>query len=87
MAHIKAPFTKEQVQALKEWQDGTFTFSTKIGDRTVEVPGHPFTCCSFDGCDRQSQPHEGALIPTVDGWVCPCGKWKQDWCHDFMCER
>lgn len=71
MAHIKAPFTEEQVHKLQEWQEG---------------PGHPFTCCSHDGCDRLNQPNEGALIPTVDGWVCPCGKWKQDWCHDFMCE-
>ncbi len=41
---------------------------------------HPFTCCSY-GCKRED---EGILIATKDGWVCPCGKYKQDWAHDFM---
>lgn len=67
---IFAPFTPEQVEALKLWQSsGSF---------------HPFTCCSYDGCKRMKQPNEGELIPTEEGWVCPCGKWKQEWCHTFM---
>lgn len=38
---------------------------------------HGYTCCSFDGCNRNEQPNSGRLIATKDGWVCPCGKYKQ----------
>jgi DNA polymerase III delta prime subunit len=31
-----------------------------------------------------SDENEGILIATTDGWVCPCGEYKQDWAHDFM---
>ena len=71
MEKILAPFTEEQVEKLKLWQESGF---------------HPFTCCSHDGCDRLKQPNEGELIPTTEGWICPCGKWKQNWCHGFMLE-
>lgn len=67
---IMARFTPEQVKILNEWQD--------------HGGMHPFTCCSYDGCERMKQPGEGALIATEEGWVCPCGKWKQDWCYAFM---
>jgi len=67
---IKAPFTKEQVKKLNEYQmSGCF---------------HPFTCCGHDGCVRDEDNNYGLLIATEDGWVCPCGKWKQDWAHKFM---
>lgn len=67
---VRAPFTDEQVIALQKWQDAGVI--------------HPFTCCSHDGCERSSREDHGVLIPTKEGWICPCGKWKQDWCHDFM---
>jgi len=66
----RAPWTDEQVENLKKWQVHPFA--------------HPFTCCSHDDCDRLNQPNEGALIPSNEGWVCPCGKWKQNWAHQFM---
>lgn len=44
---------------------------------------HPFTCCSTN---RSECPDEGQLIATEEGWVCPCGKYKQLWAHDFMFE-
>jgi hypothetical protein len=25
------------------------------------------------------EPKYGALIPTEDGWICPCGKYKQEY--------
>ena len=73
MSHIKAPFTEEQVKKLEEWQ---------ANDRL-----HPFTCCSPEDikeCQRRSKENEGILIPHKEGWICPCGKYTQDWCHDFM---
>lgn len=67
---ITAPFTEEQVERLNKYQnEGRF---------------HPFTCCSHDGCKRGEREDEGILIATKDGWVCPCGKYKQNWAHDFM---
>lgn len=86
MADIKAPWTPEQVQRLKDWQDGTLTYTVQVGDTFIEAPHHPFTCCSHEGCKR-SEHDEGILIPSIDGWVCPCGKYKQDWAHDFMCNE
>ena len=29
--------------------------------------------------ERDKQPKWGALIPTEDCWVCPCGKYKQEY--------
>lgn len=40
---------------------------------------HPYTCCSYNGCERDKQPNWGQLIATEDGWVCPCGNYKQEY--------
>lgn len=86
MAKIEAPFTDEQVIKLQAWQESNTQYLEKAPGQFINLPVHPFTCCSHDGCDRLNQPNEGALIPSNDGWVCPCGKYKQNWCHDFMCK-
>lgn len=80
MNTIFAPFTANQVARLKEWQSGVMWQSDIYG---IERPmaTHPFTC---NGENRGHCPNEGELIPTTEGWCCPCGKYKQDWCHDFM---
>lgn len=70
MNKITAPFTDDQVEALNKYQTGT-SF-------------HPFTCCSYDDCKRGSQDDQGILIASNEGWVCPCGKWKQNWAWAFM---
>lgn len=63
---VKAPWTEEQVEALKRYQaDGRF---------------HPFTCPGEGlGCGDHRE-----LIPTTGGWVCACGRYRQDWAHGFM---
>jgi hypothetical protein len=81
MKKIEAPFTKEQVDKLNNYQkEGVF---------------HPFTCCSppdIKECKRINnegetyEEREGILIATELGWICPCGKYKQDWAHSFMTE-
>lgn len=38
---------------------------------------HPYTCCGFEGCMRPKEYNEGILIATENGYVCPCGKYKQ----------
>ena len=88
MSKIYAPFTEDQVLKLKAWQEGNTNFTaTILSDYLINVPGHPFTCCSHNDCDRLNQPNEGALIPSKEGWICPCGEYKQNWCHDFMVEN
>ena len=50
---------------------------------------HPYTCGGGNGpnpkCERQQKPmdwtKEGKLIATTEGWICPCGEYKQDWSH------
>ena len=38
---------------------------------------HPYTCPgNFPDCKDHRE-----LIATEDGWVCACGKYKQDWSH------
>lgn len=52
---------------------------------------HPYTCGGGNKginpkCERQQVPidwsKEGKLIATKDGWICPCGEYKQNWAHD-----
>lgn len=70
---IKTPFSTEHVEKLNKYQQSGFF--------------HPFTCCSAgddETCERRNGKGEGILIATNEGWVCPCGKYKQDWAHTFM---
>jgi hypothetical protein len=70
---MKAPWTEEQVGLLRQWQAAGFV--------------HPYTCFSRgEGCNRSQREDDGVLIPTTEGWVCPCGKYTQDWCHPIMLE-
>lgn len=75
---IKAPFTEQQVKNLNAYQaQGKF---------------HPFTCCggNYEGndkCERQNRTGEGLLKASVNGWICPCGKYTQDWAHESMAEK
>ena len=70
---IEAPWTDEQVEQLNRFQrDSEF---------------HPYTCCG-DGleqfCERKQKVSPGILIATNEGWICPCGKYKQSDCTEFM---
>lgn len=56
---------------------------------------HPYTCDGHNipECKRElafakrndgfvvefSDENEGVLIATENGWICPCGKYTQDW--------
>lgn len=62
------PFTEEEIAAIKKYQAGPF---------------HPFTCCSFDGCNRDDN-NGGVLIPDEHFLRCPCGKYKQRWIWEEM---
>ena len=72
--HIKAPWTPEQVEQLNKWQNAGYV--------------HPFTCGSpshIEECKRRKEPdNDGALVATTAGWECPCFRYTQNWCHDFM---
>ncbi len=70
MNQIKAPFTEDQVKKLNDYQQGE--------------KYHPFTCCGEYGCSRSL--NNGILIATTEGWICPCGQYKQNWAHKYMTE-
>lgn len=60
--------TPEEVERLNKEQ--------KRNDR------HPYTCDRRSKeCEVNQTPREkdGVLIATENGWVCPCGKYKQDY--------
>lgn len=70
---VKAPWNDDQLKNLNRFQ--------KIGIM------HPFTCCSpeeIHECERRSGKNDGLLTATTNGWVCPCGKYTQDWCYPGM---
>jgi hypothetical protein len=87
MAKIEAPFTPEQVESLKQWQTGIIDIESEAESGIVssKMLVHPFTC-GGEYCKRSEREDAGVLIPSTEGWVCPCGEYKQNWCHDFMVE-
>lgn len=69
---MKAPFSEEQVKSLNAHQNNSQL--------------HPYTCNrEFDECEVRMNPNDytknGILIATTEGWICPCGKYKQGWAH------
>lgn len=66
----KTPWTDHEVYLLNQNQkDG------KI---------HPYTCDRISPkCETKISPKDpnkdGILIATKEGWICPCGEYKQDW--------
>ncbi len=71
-------YNKEQIELLKEFQ---------------EVNKHPYTCDGYsDNCFRRkaysdrlegktadfNDKNEGVLIVTSNGFICPCGDYKQN---------
>lgn len=46
---------------------------------------HPFTCPNRqDGNHRNIFGDKGALVATVDGWICPFCNYTQNWAYEFM---
>lgn len=73
-------WTEEQVNELnKQQKSGKF---------------HPYTCdrkakeCEVDmgPIETRDWSKDGILIATTEGWVCPCGKYKQNWAHGIKNE-
>ncbi len=68
---IRAPFTIGQVEHLLAWQQSGAV--------------HPFTCGNRgDGKHGTIFGDTGALIPTVNGWICAFCDYKQNWAHAIM---
>lgn len=67
---INAPFTDRQVKKLNKHQ--------------ANKEMHPFTCCGNEDCNRMEREDGGILIAQTEGWICPCGKYKQEWCYSSM---
>lgn len=68
----QSPWTDEEIKDLNDYQKhGLF---------------HPYTCDrKAPECEVNQTPRDfskdGVLIATKEGWVCPCGKYTQDWYH------
>ncbi len=70
MAIIRAPFTDEQIEALKTFQMADYM--------------HPFTC--ENNHSTPYVKFDNRLVPTREGWICPHCAYTQDWAHDWMLE-
>lgn len=68
LTKITAPWTQDQVDMLNRAQTCGWL--------------HPFTCPGTEvGCGAMHEQRD--LIATLDGWVCVCGKYRQDWAFDI----
>lgn len=68
-------WTPEQVAKLWRRQFGPWE---SVFDRV-----HPYTCGNrSDGKHIEFGGDLGMLVPTINGWVCPCCDYKQDWSHE-----
>lgn len=89
MEKVFTPFTDEQVKLLNEYQQlgigHPFTCSgipTPLPAGTTDSEGNDVAGKLENS--RQSCENEGILIATNEGWICPCGKYKQHWAHEHM---
>ena len=85
----EAPFTEEEVKAINQWQTaGKFHPFTCCGQPytlTAEDVGTHTEYIGMVELHRDERcPDYGELVATTSGLVCPCGKYTQDWVHDFM---
>lgn len=82
----KAPWTKELVIKLNQYQTGKI-FVGKENDPLGEMGNgymrvHPYTCPNRnDGRHLDNGVDLGCLVATENGWVCPHCDYRQDWAH------
>lgn len=73
-------FSPDQVASLWKRQFGPWETS----ESGLPIMFHPYTCGNRnDGNHRHFGGDLGMLIPTVNGWICPCCDYKQDWAHSL----
>lgn len=68
----KAPFTPAEVTSLNQFQSSGVM--------------HEFTCGSGERIAPSHDAQGGALIATLNGWICPYCDYTQDWCHEWMAD-
>lgn len=56
----------------------------ELNERQNNSQLHPYTCDrNAPECEVNQTPRnyskDGVLIATENGWICPCGKYKQNW--------
>lgn len=86
---ITAPFTPEEVVCLNAYQhSGAFhPFTCCSPENIPDCVRHQHReAITLSGSAEKIALTEGMLIATRDGWVCPCGSYKQTWAHKFMAE-
>ena len=70
---VSAPFTEQQVERLKNWQNAAHV--------------HPFTCANRNDGKHRTTHDTGVLVPTIRGWVCLDCDYTQDWAYSLMVEQ
>lgn len=74
-------FSKENVEKLNLAQENIGLY-TCCGRDIPECLRSKSYKARFDGQDiPYTKENEGILVATEQGWVCPCGKYTQDWFH------
>jgi hypothetical protein len=87
---MNALFSEEQVNNLNEFQTlgKVHPFTCCGGDNVPECKRNMSYNRRRNGEEvPYSDENEGVLIATKNGWVCPCGKYTQNWAHDFMTQN
>lgn len=82
---MKTKFTPEIVNELntRQMSGSTHPYTCCGGDENTP------SCKRRDSSNRRYQgeiipytsENEGVLIATENGWICPCGQYKQNWYH------
>jgi hypothetical protein len=70
MDKVVAPFTKDQVESLNQYQASGYL--------------HPFTCGRPGRLNHGD--YQGRLVATKDGWHCEGCDYTQDWAHSWMAD-
>ena len=76
-------WSKEVIGKLNAHQSGYYKQTLSDGS-VIDWPVHPYTCCSKTSAGeicKRSEHDDGVLIATENGWICPCGKYTQNWAH------
>lgn len=86
---MRAPWSPEQVENLRKFQSCGWVhqFTCCRGDEsTPSCKRRESARLRFDEGKEvpYTDENEGVLIPTEDGWLCPCGEYRQNWAHESM---
>ena len=72
----------ETLQKLWDYQFGTNL--VEIGDIEFQATTHPYTCPNKDENHIDNTSDRGALVPTLNGWICICCDYRQPYRNEIL---